>query len=98
LQEERIDPGSACMVGDRRHDVEGARAHGIPCLGVLWGYGSHEELRAAGALRLVESIEQLPAAIRELGADATLLTPSAVRQLERPAGGARPPAVRPLRH
>jgi phosphoglycolate phosphatase len=98
LQEERIDPGSACMVGDRRHDVEGARAHGIPCLGVLWGYGSREELRAAGALRLVESIEELPAAIRELGAAATLLTPSAGCPSARRAARARPPAIRPLRH
>ncbi|MBA3288720.1 MAG: HAD-IA family hydrolase [Acidimicrobiia bacterium] len=37
------------MVGDRSHDVEGARQHGIGTIGVLWGYGSEDELRAAGA-------------------------------------------------
>ncbi|MDR2686264.1 MAG: HAD hydrolase-like protein [Oscillospiraceae bacterium] len=37
------------MVGDRRFDVEGAHALGMPCVGALWGYGSREELEAAGA-------------------------------------------------
>ena len=37
------------MVGDRRFDVEGAHALGIPCAGVLYGYGSREELEEAGA-------------------------------------------------
>jgi phosphoglycolate phosphatase len=37
------------MVGDRRFDVEGAAAHGIDTIGALWGYGSLDELRAAGA-------------------------------------------------
>lgn len=42
-------PRRAVMVGDRRHDVEGAREHGLPCVGVLWGLGNREELVAAGA-------------------------------------------------
>ena len=37
------------MVGDRLYDVAGAHAHGLPCVGVLWGIGSEEELRGAGA-------------------------------------------------
>jgi phosphoglycolate phosphatase len=37
------------MVGDRLYDVVGAHAHGLPCIGVLWGIGSEEELRSAGA-------------------------------------------------
>jgi phosphoglycolate phosphatase len=37
------------MVGDRRYDVEGAAAHNIDTIGVLWGYGSQEELETAGA-------------------------------------------------
>jgi len=41
------------MVGDRRFDVEGAHALGIPCVGVLYGYGPREELEAAGADFLV---------------------------------------------
>ena len=49
------DPSSVVMVGDRRHDVEGAREAGIPCIGVLYGYGSREELSAAGASFLAET-------------------------------------------
>lgn len=37
------------MVGDRQHDMEGARANGIFALGILYGYGSRAELEAAGA-------------------------------------------------
>jgi phosphoglycolate phosphatase len=49
------------MVGDRRHDVEGAGAHGIDTIGVLWGYGSEGELRAAGAVDVVASPRELAA-------------------------------------
>jgi phosphoglycolate phosphatase len=42
-------PSRAVMVGDRRHDVEGAHAHGLKCVGVLWGIGDRAELKAAGA-------------------------------------------------
>jgi len=45
---------SIVMMGDRRHDVEGAREHGIDTIGVLWGYGTAEELSAAGAVALAE--------------------------------------------
>lgn len=43
------------MVGDRDHDVDGARAHGIPCIGVTWGYGSPDELLSAGAVALADT-------------------------------------------
>lgn len=43
------DPAQAVMVGDRVHDVEGAKANGLPVIGVLYGYGSEEELVGAGA-------------------------------------------------
>jgi phosphoglycolate phosphatase len=45
-------PDTVLMVGDRSHDVLGAAAHGVRCAGALWGYGTPEELTAAGALRL----------------------------------------------
>ena len=45
---------SIVMMGDRRHDVEGAWEHGIDTIGVLWGYGTAEELSAAGAVALAE--------------------------------------------
>ena len=50
------------MVGDRLHDVHGAAAHGIDCIGVLWGIGSREELTAAGAAAVAET----PSDLREL--------------------------------
>ena len=53
------DPSSVVMVGDRRHDVEGAGENGLPCIGVLYGYGSREELSAAGASFIAENLEAL---------------------------------------
>lgn len=50
------------MVGDRRHDISGALEHGIPGIGVLWGYGDAAELDAAGAIRTVAS----PAALLDV--------------------------------
>ena len=49
----------ALMVGDRYHDVEGAHEIGIPCVGVLYGYGSEEEFRGCGADHIVESVDAL---------------------------------------
>lgn len=57
---DRLPPGARLvMVGDREHDVHGARAHGIGTIGVLWGYGDASELRSAGALGLVDSPSHL---------------------------------------
>ena len=49
----------ACMVGDRRFDMEGAKLNGIDALGVLYGYGSRGELEQAGATRVLESVAEL---------------------------------------
>ena len=54
-----VAPEESLMVGDREHDVLGAKAVGLPCLGVLWGYGSREELTNAGASALAETPEEL---------------------------------------
>lgn len=43
------DPARVLMVGDRSHDVLGARAHGIACAGAGWGYALPGELAGAGA-------------------------------------------------
>lgn len=48
-----VDPHRTLMVGDRRHDVAGARAHGIDTLGVAWGYAAPGELEDAGAVGVV---------------------------------------------
>ena len=47
------------MVGDTRFDVIGSRAHGIPCIGVSWGYGTVEELRLAGAVSVAYTMDEL---------------------------------------
>jgi len=43
------DRSSVLMIGDRKNDVAGAHKTGLKCMGILWGYGSEEELRTAGA-------------------------------------------------
>ena len=53
------------MVGDRDHDVHGALHHGIPCIGVTWGYGSPEELLTAGAVALAEHPADVVAMVHE---------------------------------
>lgn len=45
-------PADTIMIGDRLHDVLGAKKHGLRCLGVLFGFGSEAELREAGAYAL----------------------------------------------
>src|SRR5439155_18232862 len=59
----------AVMVGDRRHDVEGARANGLQCIGVLWGIGDRAELAAAGATALVAEPADLAVAIHAIDVD-----------------------------
>jgi len=66
LRKEKLTPSEVCMVGDRRHDIEGARANGVAALGVLWGYGSRAELELAGAWALVEHVRELPSAVSAL--------------------------------
>lgn len=54
-----VDASNPIMVGDRRHDVEGAAAHGIPTIFVNWGYGTDEE--AADAIARVDTADELAA-------------------------------------
>ena len=62
LAEERLAPGRVLMIGDRQHDMIGARRCGVRAIGVSYGYGSEAELRAHGA----EAIAPAPAAIPAL--------------------------------
>mgnify|MGYP002626556872 CR=1 FL=1 len=55
------DKADVVMVGDRHHDVDGARANGIPCVGVLYGYGDRAELEAAGATAIAATVSDLQA-------------------------------------
>ena len=53
------DKDEILMVGDRYHDIEGAKANGLKSAGVLWGYGSAEELEQAGADYVLASSSEL---------------------------------------
>lgn len=64
VSEERLDPRSTVMVGDREHDMIGASAAGIAGIGVLYGYGSREELIRAGARVISESPTGIPSAVQ----------------------------------
>ncbi|WP_437599259.1 HAD hydrolase-like protein [Sorangium sp. So ce590] len=63
LEREGLDPRRTWMIGDRRFDVAGGRANGTSTVGVLWGHGSEEELRGAGADRVVASVAELLACL-----------------------------------
>ena len=52
-------PDRIIMVGDREHDIHGAREHGIASIGVLWGFGSRGELADAMADHIVDSVDEL---------------------------------------
>jgi phosphoglycolate phosphatase len=56
------DAGQVVMVGDREHDVHAAAHHGVPTIGVTWGYSVPGELEAAGAA----AVATTPAELRKL--------------------------------
>ena len=64
LERLHLDPRSepVVLVGDRHHDVEGGAAHGVPTIGVAWGYAEPGEL--AGARLVVDDLDELAAALR----------------------------------
>lgn len=60
LKEAKVDPRQAMMIGDRSHDMIGARNNGMAAaVGVLYGYGSREELLEAGAHHVCATPEGL---------------------------------------
>lgn len=54
-------PHTAAMIGDRKFDIEGAKAHHLDSVGVAYGYALPGELQQAGADFIVESVEELTA-------------------------------------
>ena len=52
------------MVGETKYDILGAKAHGIPAIGVGWGYGKVEEMEEAGAVGIAETMDELIGLIR----------------------------------
>jgi len=63
LAETGVDAAKATMIGDRKFDVLGARANGLPTIGVAWGYGSRAELEQAGAAAIVAHPAEVTAAL-----------------------------------
>jgi phosphoglycolate phosphatase len=61
--EARLNSAQCLMIGDREHDVNGARVNAIGCIGALYGYGSREELEGAGASYLAASPVEIPKAV-----------------------------------
>ena len=65
LAAEGLDSQTTIMIGDRAVDIEGGINNGTRTIGVLWGYGSHEELLAAGPDHIVRSAQELQRRIDE---------------------------------
>jgi len=59
LKNESITSSETIMIGDRKHDIIGAKANGIPGFGVLWGYGTKEELETSGAYTCIKTPREL---------------------------------------
>jgi phosphoglycolate phosphatase len=55
------------LVGDRSHDVLGAAAHGLPCIGAGWGPAEDGELETAGAAAIAATPADVPDALRKMG-------------------------------
>lgn len=59
IEKEQLNPEECLMVGDREHDIFGARHNGIETIAVEYGYGSDEELTAANPKARIESFAEL---------------------------------------
>lgn len=65
LLELNQDVTEAIMVGDTKYDVLGAKVHGIPTIGVSWGYGNIGEMEGAGASAIAHSPDELFAFLQQ---------------------------------
>jgi phosphoglycolate phosphatase len=59
IRTRQLEPSTTVMVGDREHDIIGARSRGIRSIAVTYGYGSRRELEAARPDMICESPEEL---------------------------------------
>jgi phosphoglycolate phosphatase len=65
LAESQSDASTSVMVGDREHDIIGATNNNIAAIGVLYGYGTENELTQAGAQHLIAKPEDLGSLLLE---------------------------------
>jgi phosphoglycolate phosphatase len=68
LARENLEGAHCLMIGDRRHDMRAAQRNGARTMGVLWGYGSREELTEAGAEVLLAAPADFSRSLAELQA------------------------------
>lgn len=59
LDVNNIAPKEAVMIGDRKHDIIGAKSNGVHSIGVLYGYGDIQELQTAGADDIAQTVEMI---------------------------------------
>jgi phosphoglycolate phosphatase len=59
LKQASVDPSKTLMIGDRSHDMVGAKNNGMKGIGVLYGYGSRDELLEAGAQHVCATPEAI---------------------------------------
>lgn len=69
-----IEVKEAIMIGDRRHDIEGGKACGLESVGVLYGYGTEQELTEAGADHIIRTVAELEDYLRNQGENPAKLT------------------------
>lgn len=67
------------MVGDREHDIIGAKECNIDSVGVLYGYGDKEELEKAGADYIVEMVEGINCLLKEKDVNKDTFNPVSIR-------------------
>lgn len=75
MQETGIDAGDTAVVGDTAFDMAMARAAGASAIGVSWGYHAVDDLRAAGAQRVIDTFDALEPALAALWPRTALATP-----------------------
>ena len=66
LAQEALDPAHVVMIGDREHDMIGARRCGVRAIGVTYGYGSEAELRAHEPGAIAHTPSAIPALVEDL--------------------------------
>lgn len=68
MEHMQITKDEMCLIGDTKYDAAGAKAFGIRCIGVGYGFGTREDMLAAGAEVVFEQIEEVERYIEEDGA------------------------------
>ena len=64
---DKPDPATTVMIGDRHHDIDGARLNGLASIAVTWGYAAPGELEAAHPDRIVSTVADLSTALGVAG-------------------------------